>query len=370
MHVPFLDLKSQYETIKDEINADILKVIENCAFSGGPFVEEFEREFAQYCQRKYCIGVGSGTEALWLSLIALGIGSGDEVITVPNSFIATAEAISFIGATPVFVDIDETTYTIDPSLIEKAITPNTKAIIPVHLFGQMADLDPIIKIAQKSNLYIVEDACQAHGAEYKGRRAGSIGATGCFSFYPGKNLGAYGEAGAVVTDNEKLAKKIRSLRDHGQHIKYYSDIIGWNGRMDGIQGAVLKVKMRYIEKWTKKRQWAASEYSKNLSDVNGLIIPRKKEKNKHVYHIYAVRVKDRDKLIEFLNNNDVNCGIHYPVPIHLQEAYKYLNLREGTYPIAEKCAKELVSLPIYPEITKSQIEYVLKKIKDYFRHSV
>ena len=254
MKVPFLDLKAQYQSIKPEIQSALNQVLENTAFAGGPFVAQFEKEFAAFCGTKHAIGVGSGTDALWAALVAVGAGPGDEVITVPDTFIATAEAISFCGARPVFVDIEETTYNMDPAKLEAAITPKTKAIIPVHLFGQMADMDPIMEIARKRKLYVIEDAAQAHGAEYKGKKAGSVGDVGCFSFYPGKNLGAYGEAGAVVTNNDQLADKMRMFRDHGQPKKYYHDMIGWNARMDGFQGAVLSVKLKHIDAWNDARR--------------------------------------------------------------------------------------------------------------------
>ncbi len=290
MKVPFLDLKAQYLTIKDEIDEAIHKVIDSTAFAGGPFVKKFEEEFAGYCGTQYAVGVGSGTEALWLALLSLGVGPGDEVITVPNTFIATTEAISWCGATPVFVDVDEKTYNMNPSLIEAAITSKTKCIIPVHLFGQMADMDPIMEIAWKHNLFVVEDACQAHGAEYKGRKAGSIGDAGCFSFYPGKNLGAYGEAGAVVTNNSDVNEKIGMIRDHGQAKKYYHNVVGINGRMDGIQGAVLSVKLKHLDKWTDARIANAEKYGQLLKDNEGIVLPYRVDVNKHVYHLYVVRV--------------------------------------------------------------------------------
>ena len=363
MNVPFLNLKIQYESIKDEINAAINDVIEKTAFAGGPFVAQFEEEFAEFCQCQHAIGVGNGTDALWLPLLALGIGRGDEVITVPSTFIATAEAISFCDATPVFVDIDEQTYNMNPKLLEAAITPKTKAIIPVHLFGQTADMDPIMDIAKKHNLYVIEDACQAHGSEYKGKRAGSIGDASAFSFYPGKNLGAYGEAGAIVTNNADLASKTKMFRDHGQARKYYHGMIGWNARMDGIQGAILTVKLKHLESWTEARRKNASLYNEFLSNVDGIVTPREADYTRHVYHIYAIRVQNRDELIEKLAEKEIFCGIHYPVPIHLQEAYNFLGLSKGSFPVAEKCAAEFVSLPMFPELTEAQIKYTTDEIK-------
>jgi dTDP-4-amino-4,6-dideoxygalactose transaminase len=363
MKVPFLDLKAQYESIKDEINAAIQEVLESCAFAGGLFVERFEREFAAFCQCKYCVGVGSGTEALWLSLIAMGIGPGDEVITVPNTFIATAEAISFCGAKPVFIDIDNETYTMNPALLEAAITPRTKAIIPVHLFGQMANMDPIMELAKAHGLFVVEDSCQAHGAEYKGKPAGSIGDAGCFSFYPGKNLGAYGEAGAVVTNNQNLAERIKTLRDHGQLEKYQHTMIGWNARMDGLQGAILSIKLRHLSEWNEARRNKAKIYNKLLANINGVVTPKEAGYARHVYHIYAIRIQNREKLITALPDKGIQCGIHYPIPIHLQEAYRYLGLEKNSFSVAERCSQELISLPMFPELTKEQSRYVGQEIR-------
>ena len=363
MRVPFLDLKAQYESIKDEISDAIQQVLNSCAFAGGPFVEEFEKRFAEFCQCEYAIGVGSGTEALWLVLLSLGVGPGDEVITVPNTFIATAEAISFCGAKPVFVDIEEDTYTMDPELIESAISPRSKAIIPVHLFGQPADMDPIMEIARKHGLFVIEDACQAHGAAYKGKSAGSIGDAGCFSFYPGKNLGAYGEAGAIVTNNTELAEKMCMFRDHGQSRKYYHAMIGWNARMDGLQGAILNVKLRHLPEWTDARRKNAGLYNKLLSETDGIIEPAEAGYARHVYHVYAARVKNRDDLIAKLAAKDIHCGIHYPVPVHLQDAYLNSGDTFSNLKISESIASELLSLPMYPELTEAQIEYVVKSLK-------
>lgn len=363
MKVPFLDLRSQYESIRDEISVSIQEVLDSCAFAGGPFVEKFEREFASFCECEYAIGVGSGTDALWLALLGLGVGIDDEVITVPNTFFATAEAISLCGAKPVFVDIDEKTYNMNPEMLEAAISNRTKAIIPVHIFGQMADMDPIMEIAGTHNLFVIEDACQAHGAEYKGRAAGSIGDAGCFSFYPGKNLGAYGEAGAVVTNNRELDRKIRMLRDHGQHKKYHHQMVGCNARMDGFQGAILSVKLRYLAAWNDSRRKKAEIYNESLANLDEVITPWEANYSKHVYHIYAIRVKSCDLLIQALAKKDIHCGIHYPVPIHLQEAYKNLGLQEGTFPVAEMYASEFVSLPMFPELTTLQIKRVVDQIR-------
>ncbi|MBM4314712.1 MAG: DegT/DnrJ/EryC1/StrS family aminotransferase [Deltaproteobacteria bacterium] len=343
-------------------------------FAGGPFVAGFEQAFAGFCGCKHAIGVGNGTDALWLSLLALGIGPGDEVITVPNTFIATAEAITYCGAKPVFVDVDPKTYNMDPNKLEDCLkkrrspndarlSPRPKAIIPVHLFGQTADMDPILDIAGAHGLHVVEDACQAHGAEYKGRKAGTMGDTGCFSFYPGKNLGAYGEAGAVVTNDDATAEKIRMFRDHGQSKKYHHCVIGWNARMDGIQGAVLNVKLKYLAGWNESRREHAHEYTRLLSPVVGVIEPREADDARHVFHIYAIRTGQRDRLMTALAELGISCGIHYPVPIHLQDAYHGLGLARGSFPVAEKCAEEFLSLPMFSELTTGQIDYVVDKLK-------
>ena len=364
MNVPFLDLKAQYAAIKQEINPAIQEVLDSCAFAGGPFVEKFEKEWAAYCGVKHAVAVGNGTDALWLALLALGIGRGDEVITVPNTFLATTEAINLVGATPVLVDVDPHTYTMDPALLEGAITGRTKAIIPVHLFGQTADMDPILAIAKKRSLTVIEDACQAHGAEYRGKRAGSLAAAGCFSFYPGKNLGAYGEAGAVTTDRQDVADIIRKIRDHGQKKKYYHDIVGINGRMDGVQGAILSVKLKHLDAWTEGRRKVARGYTALLADGGTITLPVEALSSKHVYHVFSVRVKNRDAVMEKLEARSIHCGIHYPVPIHLQQAYKDLNLKRGSFPVAEACADEFLSLPMFPELSEAQISYVAQNIRD------
>lgn len=363
MKVPFLDLKAQYRTIKGEIDRAIEAVVNDTAFASGPYVEKFEQEFASYCGTRYVVGVGSGTDALWLTMLALGIGPGDEVITVPMTFIATAEAISMCGAHPVFVDIEDQTYTMDPGRLEKAITPRTRAIVPVHLFGQTADMAPILEVAANHGLPVVEDACQAHGALYRGKKAGSFGIAGCFSFYPGKNLGAYGEAGAVITDNEDLAQRVRRLRDHGQPKKYVHSEIGWNARMDGIQGAVLSVKLRHLDEWNERRREHAKWYATLLTGVSGVVPPVEARERKHVYHVYAVRVRERDRVLQELGQKGISCGIHYPIPLHLQAAYGPLGLKEGSFPISETCAREFLSLPMYPELTAEAIEYVSEELK-------
>ena len=367
MQVPFLDLKSHHAPMLEEINCAIQQVIECGAFAGGPFVAQFEEDFANYNACAHAIGVGSGTEALWLALLASGVGPGDEVITVPSTFMATAEAITYCGARPVFVDIDERTYTMDPAALKNVLTVRTKAIIPVHLFGQQADMDPILEFARRHGLFVIEDACQAHGAEYKGRRAGTLGDAGCFSFYPGKNLGAFGEAGAVVTNNSEVDEKIRILRDHGQVRKYHHTMVGWNCRMDGIQAAVLSVKLRRLTEANAARRRHAALYDQLLSEVPEVIRPTAAAHCRHVYHIYAVRVADRDGVMQRMATRGVNCAIHYPVPIHLQKAYGFLGLGPGSYPVTERCAREFLSLPMYPELRPEQVEFVVKTLKESLR---
>lgn len=362
MKVPFLDLKAQYDSIKTEIDSAIQAVLDSCAFAGGPFVEQFEKEWAAFCGVKHAIGVGNGTDALWLALLALGVGRGDEVITVANTFMATAEAISLTGATPVFIDIDERYYTMNPELLERAITPRTKAIIPVHLFGQCADMDPILEIGKRRGIPVIEDACQAHGAMYKGKKAGSMGEAAAFSFYPGKNLGAYGEAGAVTTNRDDLATAMRMLRDHGQAKKYYHDIIGWNARMDGIQGAVLSVKLKHLEDWNNKRRQWASIYDRELTGLCGLMTPTSRTDSLHVYHIYSIRVKDRDRVIVKLQLQGIGCGIHYPLGLHRQKAYEHLN--SADLPVAEVCACDFISLPMFPEISEEQLFFVTANLRE------
>lgn len=364
MQIPNLDLKAHHGPMREELIAVIQEVIDSSAFAGGPFVARFEQDFAPFCGTSHAIGVGNGTDALWLTLLALGVGAGDEVITVPMTFIATAEAISFCGAKPVFVDIDERTYTMNPELLERAITPRTKAIIPVHLFGQPADMDPILEIARRHGLHVVEDACQAHGAEYKGRRAGSMGIAGCFSFYPGKNLGALGEAGAVVTNSEELKNKIQMLRDHGQAKKYYHAVIGWNGRMDGIQGAALRVKLKYLERANESRRANARLYDQQLAGIPELVLPVEAAYSRHVYHLYVVRLPRRDQVLQAMANRGIACAIHYPMPLHLQQAYQGLGYSKGSFPVTERCAEEVLSLPMYPELSAEQIRTVVRELKN------
>ena len=361
--IPFVDLKAQYVSIKEEVNAAIQGVLDTCQFTLGSEVVAFEKEFAAYSQAKHGMGVNTGTSALHLSLLAADIGPGDEVITVPFTFVASVAAIYYTGATPVFVDIDPKTYVMDPKAVEAAITPRTRAIIPVHLYGQMVDMDPIMAIAKKHNLVVVEDACQAHGAEYKGRRAGSIGDMGCFSFYPGKNLGAYGEGGLVTTGNDEYARKIRMLRDWGAEKKYHHVLKGYNFRLEGIQGAVLRVKLKYLEKWTEARRTAAANYNRFFAGSN-IPVPFAEAHNRHVYHIYAIRTAHRQAWQDALNAQGIQNGIHYPTPVHLLPAYADLGYKAGQFPHSEKAAAEELSLPMFPELTEKQCETVANAVKE------
>jgi dTDP-4-amino-4,6-dideoxygalactose transaminase len=356
--IPFLDLKAQYRGIKTEIDGAVAEVLESADFALGPHVAAFERRFADYCGAARCVSVNSGTSALHLALLVAGIGPGDEVITVSMTFVATTAAILYAGAKPVFVDIDPATWTMDPALIEPAITPRTKAVLPVHLHGLTADMQAIGGIARRHGLVVIEDAAQSHGALYKGRRAGSLGDIGCFSFYPGKNLGAYGEGGAIVTQNLDFAEKSAMLRDWGQAAKYNHALQGYNYRMDGIQGAVLNVKMRHIEAWTEVRRAVAAHYDR-LLDRHGHLHPQPPADCRHVYHVYAVRVRERDAVQRALAAAGIATGIHYPIPVHLQRAYADLGYWRGDLPVTEAVAAQFLSLPIYAELSMDQVEEVV-----------
>ncbi len=357
MSVPFLDLKAQYRSIKKEVDPAIQAVIDTCAFASGPAVEKFEKNFAKYCSAKHCIGVGNGTSALELILRAYGIGEGDEVITVTNSFFASAEAISLANATPVLVDCNEDDALIDTMNIEAAITKKTKAIIPVHLYGQCADMDEIMTIAKKHNLIVIEDACQAHGALYKGKKAGSMGHAAAFSFYPGKNLGAFGEAGAVTTNDDDVNATIRMLRDHGMQEKYKHKIVGKNERMDGIQGAVLDAKLSHLDAWNDARRSHATLYRELLKDHPAIKLFTAHDERISNYHLFVVRVENRDLVQTKLKDKGIATGIHYPIPIHLQEAYAG-KWKKGDFPVAEKIAGELLSLPMFAELTEEMVREV------------
>jgi len=381
--VPFLDLKAQQHQIYNEIDDRITDILANTGFILGKYVEEFEHGFAELQHAKYCVGVSSGTDALHIALSALGIGPGDAVIMPANTFIATAEAVSLTGATPVFVDCDNF-YNLDVKELRKVIESRQYAVnskqrkgritnnesritclIPVHLYGQPAKMDGIMKLAEEYELMVVEDACQAHLAEWRGKKVGNFGEFGAFSFYPGKNLGAYGEAGALITNNEDLHLMAKMLRQHGEIERYHHSVIGHNYRMEAIQGAVLATKLKYLEEWTEKRRRNAQLYNELLSGVEGIETPKELERTHCVYHLYVIQADDRDGLQRYLQQNGISTGLHYPVPLHLQEAYKHLGYKEGDFPVAEKAAKRILSLPMFPELTGAQIQYVCDKIKEY-----
>jgi len=388
--IEFSGLKKQYNLIKNEIETVIKKILDRGEFVGGKEVEDFEKEMAEFCGIKYAVGVNSGTDALFLSLRALGIKAGDEVITTPFTFIATAEVIANLGARPVFVDIDPETFNIDCSKTEKAITKKTKAIIPVHLFGQMAEMDKIMQIAKKYKLYVIEDAAQAIGAKYnfqfsisnfqrnsksknskpetKWRMAGTVGDLGCFSFFPSKNLGGYGDGGMVVTNNKELANKVRLLRNHGSSPKdkYLNLILGTNSRLDAIQAAVLRIKLRHLSQWIKKRRAVAKYYSYKLKEIRGVKIPGTAKDKNHSFNYYIIRAKNRNGLKKFLIKRGVPTAIYYPVPLHLQPAFRYLGYKKDDFPEAEKAAKEVLSLSVYPELSKEDQNYIVKKIKEFY----
>lgn len=362
MKIPLVDLKAQYNSIKGEIDSAVEQDLAETAFIMGSRVANFENDFAKFCDNKYCAGVSSGTEALHLALRAIELKPGDEVITVPNTFIATVEFITHLGGNIKFVDIDKDTYTINVNEIEKAITDKTKAILPVHLYGQSSDMKPIMEIAEKHNLKVIEDCAQAHGAEYNGKRV-SVSDIGCFSFYPGKNLGAFGDGGAIVTGNEEIANKIAMLRNHGREKgeKYKHSILGFNSRLDALQAAILQVKLKYIDQWTDARRKNAKLYNELLQDK--VVTPVEAEYAKHVYHLYVIRTKNRDKLQQHLKSKEISAGIHYPIPLHQQPALQKLNIT-GKFPITEQYSKEILSLPMYPELSEEQINFVADSIKE------
>lgn len=362
--IPFVDLKAQYLSIKAEIDAAIAEVLESCQFVLGEKVEALESDFARYCQTRYALGVNSGTSALHLALLAAGVKPGDEVITVSYTFVASVAAICYTGARPILVDIDPRCCTMDPSLIEAAITSRTKAIMPVHLYGTCADMDPILEIVRRHNLIVIEDAAQAHGAEYKGKRAGSMGDLACFSFYPGKNLGAYGEGGAVVTNDGKYAEVIRRLRDHGQSQKYHHDEVGYNYRMEGMQGAVLGVKLRHLDDWNAARRRHATDYRESLADT-GLRMLDETPYNRSVHHIFPVFTPQRDGLVAHLKGQGISTGIHYPIPVHLQPGYRDLGYKVGDFPNTEQASNEVLSLPMYAELSSHAVTEVSDSIHQF-----
>jgi dTDP-4-amino-4,6-dideoxygalactose transaminase len=366
VEVPYLDLKAQYQSIKPEIDAAISAVLESSQFVLGAEVAGFEREFAAYCGTSECVALNSGTSALHLALLAAGVGPGDEVITVPFTFVASVAAVIYAGARPVLVDIDPRAFNMDPAAIEAAITPRTKAILPVHLYGQPADMDPIMEVAQRRGLVVIEDAAQAHGAKYKGRPAGSIGDIGCFSFYPTKNLGAYGEGGAITTNNAEFARTVRMLRDWGQDRKYHHVQRGYNYRMEGFQGAILRVKLRHLERWTEKRRAIARQYSESLAG-SGVELPVEMPWARHVYHVYTVRAEDRNGLRAALQAEGIQTAIHYGLPAHLQPAYADLGYGKGSLPLSEAAAEQVLSLPIYPELSDRAIAKVAEAVRKAVR---
>ena len=358
MNVPYLDLPAQIRSIRPALDAAIARTLDTCSFCLGPDVVQFEKAFAAYVGSKHCIGFNSGTSALHVAMRILDVGPGDEVITTPFTFIATSWAIDYVGAKPVYVDIDEQTMNLDVRLLEKAITTRTKAVMPVHLFGHPFDVDPVLEICRRHGLPLVEDAAQAHGATYKGKTVGAFGVMSGFSFYPGKNLGACGEGGALLTDRSDFAKRAANLREHGSSVRYFHDEVGYNYRMEGIQGAVLSVKLKYLDAWNAARRLHAASYQKALGGVASVLAPKEMQYARHVYHVYAVRTDGRERLMDKLAESGIACGVHYPVPIHMQHAYAGRCQGAGCFPVAERCAREFVSLPMFPELTEEQIAYV------------
>ncbi len=364
--VDFMNLNLCLHPIFNQVDGWYTEIIQNTAFAGGKHVAAFEQEFAEYCGTEYAIGVSNGTDALRFALLAMNIGPGDEVITVPNTFIATTEVITQVGAKPVFVDVTGDTYTLNPELITEKITPQTKAIVPVHLYGQVAGMDKILEIAEKHNLVVLEDACQAHGAIYNGRRAGSFGKAAAFSMYPGKNLGAFGEAGCVVTNDKQIDDIIRCLREHGQSEKYYHRMEGYNGRMDNLQAAALRGKLPYLDQWNQKRRDLAKLYLEELKDISQIVLPAVPDFSAHVFHLFVILVPDSAALSSYLKDKGVFTAFHYPVPLHLQDAYKNREQGQGKYPISESCAEKLISLPMYPELTNEEVKKVCSEIRQFF----
>ena len=363
--VAYLDLQAQIRSIRPKLDAAIARVLDSCAFCLGPEVEQFEKDFARFCGADHCIGFNNGTSALHVAMLLLGIGPGDEVITTPFTFVATSWAICYAGARPVYVDIEDATFNLDPKLVERAVTSRTRAILPVHLYGHPADLDGLLAISRKHNLPLIEDAAQAHGAKFQGRSVGTFGRMSCYSFYPGKNLGACGEGGALVTNDAAIAKHARALRDHGSTRRYYHDEVGYNYRMEGIQGAVLGVKLEYLDAWTKERRRVAKRYDELLADTP-LQLPGEADYAQSARHLYVVRHPLRDQLKAHLDAHQIGSGMHYPVPLHLQKAFSHLGYKPGDFPVSEKASRECLSLPIYPELTEQDIRTVTDAIADFF----
>ncbi len=363
MKVPFLELKEQHRRLGDELQSAIGRVLESGWFALGPEVEAFEDAFAGYLGSAHVVAVNSGTAALHLALLALGVGEGDEVITVPHTFIATVEAISAVGARPVLVDVDPESFTMDPARAESAVTNKTRAIIPVHLCGQPADMQPLIEIAERRGIALVEDACQAHGAEYRGRKAGTMSTVGCFSFYPSKNLGSCGEGGAAVTNDAELARRIRLLRNHGSLGKFDHCVPGFNFRMEAMQGAVLSAKLKHLDEWNDARRALAKQYDRKLAGC-GVTLPREMPYARHVYHLYVIQAEERDRLQEALAAREIETGLHYPLPVHLEEAYRHLGYRAGDFPVSERLCRHSLSLPVYPELGPEALDYVASSIRE------
>ena len=362
-NIPVVDLLAQYKTIKTEIDTAIQSVIDKTAFIGGSYLKTFESEFAAYCGAKHAVGASSGTTALVLALRGLGVGNGDEVITTPYTFIATVEAIIDAGATPVFADIEEDNYNIDPEKFKDAITKKTRAVIPVHIYGHPAEMNPILATAREKNIFVIEDAAQAHGARYHGKRVGSFGAAAAFSFYPGKNLGGYGDGGAVTTNDDELALRMRMLANHGRTKKYEHEFSGYNYRLDGLQAAILSVKLKYLDEWNNKRRQVAKLYNELLAGVDGIELPTKRPYVEHIYHLYVIRTNKRDKLQDALKKEGIDTGIHYPIPLHEQPAFRYMGHKKGDFPVAEKLSGNVLSLPCFPELSQSDINRIADIIK-------
>ncbi len=364
--VPLVDLRLQYTRLRQEILQALDQTAESCAFCQGPRVVDFEQAFAAYVGAKHCVAVNSGTSALHLALLCAGVGPGDEVITVPMTFIATSWGVSYLGARPIFVDVDPVTYTMDPALVEAKITARTKAILPVHLYGQPADLGPLLEIGRKHGIPVIEDAAQAHGAQYRGQPVGALGLCGCFSFYPGKNLGAYGEGGAVVTNDDQIAVRMRALRDHAQEKRYHHNEIGFNYRMDGFQGAILEIKLKHLERWTEGRIFLAERYQKRLAGLP-LVLPRLAPDRRHVWHLFVGLHPQRDKVRAALEARGIQTGLHYPIPLHLQKAYEHLGHRQGDFPVAERIGRDCLTLPLFPEMTIQQHDRVCEALTEVLK---
>lgn len=367
MEVPIFTPVRQYMNLKEEIDSAIQKVLSKGNFILGDEVSEFENKVAQYLGVKHAIGVASGTDALQIALMAIGLKPGEEVITTPFTFVATAETIVLLGGKPVYVDIDEKTYNINPDLIEEKITEKTKAIIPVHLYGQPAEMDKILDIAKRYNLYVIEDSAQALGSEYKGEKVCTFGDIACISFFPTKNLGAFGDAGMIVTNDDELAEKIRMIRVHGSKVRYNHEILGVNSRLDTLQASILLVKLKYLDSWNAKRIEIAEKYNDAFKDIDDVVIPYSEIYNKHIYHQYTIRTGRRDELAKFLKEKGIQTAVHYPIPLHLQKAFSYLGYKQGDFPISEQCSREVLSLPMFPELRDEEINYVIESVKEFFK---